>query len=175
LVASARHRVLGWFASISHPRIINEADLMNPTVLIAVADAEVSGVYRKFIAARGYETETAGDGLDCLAKLRRATPAVIVLDLELCWGGGDGVLAWLREQETPSSAAVILTAKADAAADTAALIKPPVVQSLFKPFALNDLLESIHAAVARVQAAARWSGGESLLYGTSSRMTETSS
>jgi hypothetical protein len=41
--------------------------------------------------------ETASDGLDCLKKLRRATPAALVLDLKLHWGGGDGVLAWLRE------------------------------------------------------------------------------
>ena len=71
---------------------------MKQRLLIADRDAELCELYRMFLTERGYEVETSTDGLDCLAKLRHVTPAVLVLDLELLWGGGDGVLAWLREE-----------------------------------------------------------------------------
>ena len=44
------------------------------------------------MADLGYEPETACDALDCLAKLRRSNPALLVLDVGLLWGGADGVL-----------------------------------------------------------------------------------
>jgi DNA-binding response OmpR family regulator len=85
---------------------------MKCTLLIAEGDAELCEVYRRFFTERGYEVETASDGLDCLAKLRRATPAALVLDRELRWGGGDGVLAWLREQSEAFTLPVVLTTTA---------------------------------------------------------------
>jgi DNA-binding response OmpR family regulator len=122
---------------------------MKPKLLIAVGDAELCDLYRRFLAASGYEVETASDGLGCLEKLRREVPAVLVLDWELRWGGGDGVLAWLREQNTPSVPLVVLTATAGYSLDGATDITPPVVQFLPKPFSLTDLLDSVRAAVAQ--------------------------
>src|SRR5215472_6746841 len=122
---------------------------MKPTLLIADTDAELCDFYQKFLTARGYEVETASDGLDCLAKLRRATPAAVVLDLELHWGGGDGVLAWLREERAASGIAVILTATAGRPADLNEIIEPPVTGFLLKPFPLKALLERIRSAIAQ--------------------------
>jgi DNA-binding response OmpR family regulator len=85
---------------------------MKPTLLFAESDAELRDAYRQFLTGRGYDGETAADGLDCLEKLRRVTPAVLVLDRGLRWGGADGVLAWLREQSATSEVSVVLTATA---------------------------------------------------------------
>jgi DNA-binding NtrC family response regulator len=126
---------------------------MKPSLLIADGDAELRDVYRKFITERGYQVETASDGLDCLAKLRRAKSAALLLDLDLRWGGGDGVLARLREEEALSGIPVILTATAGYRVEGSEVIGPPVVQFLPKPFGLTVLLESIGAAVAKGQAA----------------------
>jgi DNA-binding response OmpR family regulator len=128
---------------------------MNQTLLIADGDAELCGVYQRFITARGYRVETASDGLDCLAKLRRATPAAVLLDLDLRWGGGDGVLAWLRAEKAASGVAVILTAKAGCPRDVTDVIEPPVVRFLRKPLALPVLLESVRSAIAKGQEAAK--------------------
>ena len=108
-----------------------------------------ASVYRRFLTERGYEVETSTDGLDCLAKLRQVTPAVLVLDLELLWGGGDGVLAWLREESPAPRIPVLLTATAADPPDMAEFNEPPVVDYLPKPFALAGLLESIRSAVAK--------------------------
>ena len=122
---------------------------MKQHLLIANSDAVLCEVYRRFLADRGYEVEASTNGLDCVAKLRRLPPAVLVLDLELLWGGGDGVLAWLREQSPAPGIPVLLTATAADPADLAEYHKPPVVDCLPRPFALAGLLESIRSAAAR--------------------------
>jgi DNA-binding response OmpR family regulator len=121
---------------------------MKPTLLIADGDAELCDLYRTFIAARGYRVETASDGLDCLAKLRQATPAAVMLDGELPWGGSDGVLAWLREERATSDVAVILTATAWPPRGVTQGFEPPVTGILLKPFPLTVLLERVRSAVA---------------------------
>jgi two-component system phosphate regulon response regulator OmpR len=121
---------------------------MKQTLLIADGDAELCYLYRRFFTERGYEVKTSSDGLDCLEKLRRVEPAVLVLDLELRWGGGDGVLAWLREQSPAPGMPVVLTATAGNPLDMAEFKDPPVVDYLPKPFALTALLESIRSTVA---------------------------
>jgi CheY-like chemotaxis protein len=83
---------------------------MKSTLLIADGDAELCHILQRFLGKCGYDGATASDGLDCLEKLRQERPAVLVLDLGLRWGGGDGVLAWLREETVVSGVAVVLTA-----------------------------------------------------------------
>jgi two-component system response regulator MprA len=121
---------------------------LKPNLLIAEGDAELCDVYRRFLAWTGYDVETASDGLDCLEKLRRLRPAVLVLDRGLRWGGADGVLAWLREERTVSGVAVVLTDSAGPLPEDAEGIEPPVVRFLSKPFALMALLETVRAALA---------------------------
>ena len=122
---------------------------MKQTLLIADGDAELCDLCRRFLTARGYDVETSLDGLDCLEKLRRLEPAVLVLDPELLWGGGDGVLAWLREESLMPGIPVILTATAGYPQDFAEFTEPPVVDYLPKPFALTALLEKVRSAVAK--------------------------
>jgi DNA-binding response OmpR family regulator len=122
---------------------------MKPTVLIAESDAELRDACRRFLTGRGYDVETAADGLDCLEKLRRVTPVVLVLDRGLRWGGADGVLAWLREGGATSEVSVVLTATAGNPPDVAGDIEPPVVAFLTKPLGLAALLESVRGLMAR--------------------------
>jgi DNA-binding response OmpR family regulator len=122
---------------------------MNQTLLIADGDVELCDVDRKFLASEGFDLETASDGLDCVEKLRRVPPAVLVLALELRWGGGDGVLAWLREQGADSGVSVILTYTAGNPPHLAAFAEPPVVDHLCKPFDLSALLQRVRSVVTR--------------------------
>jgi len=118
------------------------------TLLIADGNAEWCNLCRQFLTKRGYEVETSSDGLDCLRKLRRLTPAAFVLDLELPWGGGDGILAWLREENPAHGVPVILTGTAGYSQPFAIFVEPPVVDYFPKRFGLIALLEKVRSAVA---------------------------
>jgi DNA-binding response OmpR family regulator len=119
--------------------------VMKPVILITNGSAELCRIWCYFLAKRGYEAETAADALDCLAKLRRLKPAVLVLDLDLRWGGSGGVLACLREDSQMPWVPVVLTAAAGSTELPSELLQPPVVQCLHKPFSLTALLESVHS------------------------------
>jgi DNA-binding NtrC family response regulator len=119
---------------------------MSSSLLIAEGDTELCEFYQMFLRKRGYEVETASDGLDCLKKLRQLQPAVLVLDLELRWGGGDGVVACMRQEHVQPTVPVILTATAGSPPPVA---EPPVVKFLPKPFPMTTLLDSVRAAIAQ--------------------------
>ena len=121
---------------------------MSPLLLIAEGDAELRTACQQFLARCRYHVETAADGLECLEKLRRLRPPVLVLDRELRWGGGDGVLAWLREHGDAAGVSVVLTATGGCSLDIFGDIRPPVVKLLLKPFTLTALVEDVRAAVA---------------------------
>jgi DNA-binding NtrC family response regulator len=122
---------------------------MKPILLIADGDAGSRELYQGYLSEHGYLVETASNGVDCLGKLRRVRPAVLVLDLGLRWGGGDGVIALLRENGLESEVAVVLTAAGDSFRDAVPAVEPPVVQFLPKPFALTILLNAVRAVVAQ--------------------------
>jgi DNA-binding response OmpR family regulator len=120
---------------------------MKPTLLIADGDAALRALFDVYLTECGYEVGTASDGVDCLEKLRRSPPNVLVLDRGLAWGGGDGVLAWLREERAASGLPVVLTVAAGRPADVEDP-RPPVVRLLRKPFGLTTLLAAVNAAFA---------------------------
>ncbi|MTV78206.1 response regulator, partial [Streptococcus pneumoniae] len=70
---------------------------MHLDVVIADQDVELAELYCRFLAENGFSAKTAGDGLECLRKVRRHAPDVLILDCELPWGDAEGVLACLRE------------------------------------------------------------------------------
>lgn len=129
---------------------------MEPIVLLAEGKPELCAIYRQVLHEGGYQVETASDGLDCLSQLKRLEPAVLVLDLDLRWGGGDGILAWLREQDPTHTLPVILTTGALPPGRTspsalARQIEPPVLCCLRKPFPLIELLKCVRSALASRQ------------------------
>lgn len=70
---------------------------MHHTVLIADGDEPRLYSCMRFLSHRGYEIQTATGGVECLAKLRGGSPDILILDMEIPWGGGAGVLAALRQ------------------------------------------------------------------------------
>lgn len=125
--------------------------MMNNRLLLANPDIEWRELNHRFLVALGYEVETSTDGLDCLAKLRRSAPAMLVLDLDLLWGGGNGVLAWLREESTAPRIPVLLMGLADAGPNRERFNESPVVEYLPKPVGPFRLLESIRSAFVRAE------------------------
>jgi carbon storage regulator CsrA len=67
-------------------------------ILIADSDVFLMASYREQLGAQGATVATAANALACIEKLREFTPDVLVLEPELHWGGGDGVLALMQEE-----------------------------------------------------------------------------
>jgi CheY-like chemotaxis protein len=112
---------------------------MNASLLIAESDTALLDVVTQFFHRRGYTVDTATGGLECLNKLRRRPYLVLVLDRDLPWGGGEGVLAVMRDEPNLAGVPVILTCNAACPAPA----PPPVTAVLSKPFSLNGLLQSV--------------------------------
>jgi DNA-binding response OmpR family regulator len=118
---------------------------MNQTLLVADGDTESCKEYQRFLKTVGYRVETASNDRDCLEKLRSFRPAVLVLDLELPRGGGDGVFAWLQEENLISEIPLVLTATGRTTVDVRDFFERPIVNFLPKPFTLAALLEKVRA------------------------------
>ncbi len=64
---------------------------------MADPDESLHPVYREPLSRDGFEVVTALSGLECVSRLRERVPDVLVLEPQLPWGGGDGVLAMMGE------------------------------------------------------------------------------
>ncbi len=69
-----------------------------PYLLLAMRSSHSRYNFELELARQGFQVVTAADGLSSLAVLRRITPAVVILEPELTWGGGEGVLAVMRSE-----------------------------------------------------------------------------
>jgi response regulator RpfG family c-di-GMP phosphodiesterase len=65
-------------------------------VLIADPDEGLLEDYRGHLREE-FELATATNGVECLARLRERAPDVLVLEPQLPWGGGEGVLAVMHQ------------------------------------------------------------------------------
>jgi DNA-binding response OmpR family regulator len=81
-------------------------------VLITDSDSSLLNIYGEFLRRAGFEVATASDGLECMRKLRVWDPDVVVLELDIPWGGGVGVLDLIRHSvELPDIPVVVLTSR----------------------------------------------------------------
>ncbi|HEY3965753.1 MAG TPA: response regulator [Planctomycetaceae bacterium] len=79
------------------------------SILIAVPDPVLMAEYRTALLYAGYPVGLAADGIQCLRRIREFRPGLIVLDVDLLWGGADGVMDVLQDEpaEPPRSVLVI--------------------------------------------------------------------
>ena len=71
---------------------------------MADPDESLHVAYRKHLSQEGFEVVAVFSGLECIGRLGERAPDVLVLEPQLPWGGGDGVLA--RMGEIPALAIV---------------------------------------------------------------------
>ncbi len=119
-----------------------------PTVLVADADSDLCDLYRLFFSRHGWQVRSSGGGVECLAQLRQASPRFLILDMQLLWGGADGLLEVMRDDPELASVPVVLTSTAAFPESLSGQASPPVVQALGKPFSLTALLEELEKVTA---------------------------
>jgi len=96
------------------PHHVSDADveggdrILAARILLADPDEFVAAAYAECLRQRGATVATASTGLECLEKLQDFHPHVLVLEPELLWGGGEGVLAVINEQPDLRPAFVVL-------------------------------------------------------------------
>jgi DNA-binding NtrC family response regulator len=68
---------------------------MHDEFLIVDRDPLIRECCRKCLQARGYRVSVAADGLQCLEQLRKNPPDILVLDPDVLWGGGEGIIDYV--------------------------------------------------------------------------------
>ena len=134
---------------ISGEQMINREmeEFMGPRLLIADADAAWLNICERGLCDSGFTVETAQNGLACLAQLQRdPQPDVLVLELDMPWGGGDGVLGVLREEARLLDHKVVIVTGRAPPDVLSARTGIPISCCLRKPFHLDDLLNSVGGA-----------------------------
>ena len=121
------------------------ADPKDRRILIVEDDEDVCGLFESLARREGFQVETAPDGLDALAKIRRQAPDLVVLDLMLPLFGGYETLKRMQEGEG-SKVPVIVVSGRYTDPPTVALIRGEanVVEFIEKPVPPGVLADSLH-------------------------------
>ncbi len=117
-------------------------------VRVLMADPDRAPACRELLLREGFELRTAVSGLECVARMREQAPDVLVLEPQIPWGGGDGVLAIMGE--VPRLAAVpvmVLTACRDPRVLNR-VARFPISDYHLKPIAPERLAERLRTLLA---------------------------
>jgi CheY-like chemotaxis protein len=123
---------------------------MARTLLVADRDRDFSELLHTFLSDRGFQVNTALSGIDCVDKMRRLKPDAVVLDLDLLWGGADGVIDWMREQS--SDIPVIVTATSNAVEN----VRFPIIKLLPNRFRWPSCCVTFMSPWKRVMRPSNW-------------------
>ena len=119
---------------------------MEPTLLIAEHDPELTGLYQEYLVRFGYRILTASSGVECLSIIRNESPSAFVTSVDLPWGGTDGLLDYLREESRQHRVPSVILTGCTADENVAELREEPCVfRYLRKPFLMVKLLECVRA------------------------------
>jgi chemosensory pili system protein ChpA (sensor histidine kinase/response regulator) len=117
------------------------------TVMLTDPDDALLTVHTQLLKQHFYDVKTAKDGLECVSRLRESRPDVLVLHRELRWGGGEGVLTWMRDHSDMLTIPVVLVTSETPASVFPQLTVAPVVRCLHSPYAFTVLLDAVRAAI----------------------------
>lgn len=117
------------------------------TRILVVEDEEgIADFLRRGLILTGYEVDVAPDGESALSRAREQMPDLVILDLML--PGLDGVEVCRRLRAASDVPIVVLTAR-DAVSDKVQGLDAGADDYLTKPFAFDELLARVRAALRR--------------------------
>jgi DNA-binding response OmpR family regulator len=121
-----------------------------PLVLVVEDEKDIARFIELELAAEGYQTEVAYDGVTGLSKFREVNPDLLILDLML--PVLDGLEVARRVRKTSNTPIIILTAK-DSINDKVEGLDAGADDYLIKPFSIEELLARVRAHLRRVNPA----------------------
>jgi DNA-binding response OmpR family regulator len=117
-------------------------------VLMADPDESLQPEYREALLQEGFELVTAVNGLDCIARMRECVPDVLVMEPQLPWGGGDGVLAVMGEVPLFATVPVMVLTSCRDSRTLEAVARFPVSDYHIKPLAPDRLVGRLRTILA---------------------------
>ncbi len=136
-----------YYWSQLYQRIIPTAIGGGMTRILVVEDEEgIADFLRRGLILSGYEVDVAYDGESALSRAREQMPDLVILDLML--PGLDGVEVCRRLRAASDVPIVVLTAR-DAVSDKVQGLDAGADDYLTKPFAFDELLARVRAALRR--------------------------
>ncbi len=118
-----------------------------PRVLVVDDEAMLADLLSQALRHEGWETATAKDGLDALAKATSFQPDVVILDVQMPRMDGLETLERLPARD-PELPVLFLTAR-DAVADRVQGLRAGADDYVTKPFRLAELLARVRALLRR--------------------------
>jgi DNA-binding response OmpR family regulator len=113
-------------------------------VLLAIADGALLEAYRDSLTTDGFTVATAADALECVSRLRGCRPDVLVLDPDLPWGGGEGVMAMTYEDPDVPFVPVLALAAQPHPGGWSRVGAFPVADYQVRPLEATALAERLH-------------------------------
>ena len=119
-------------------------------ILIIEDDANIRKLISVNLLARGYEVIEAEDGLQGLARLRDAAPAILLLDIKLPDLSGWEVLKIMTDDPAyhPVPVIIITASLGSSNADNPAYQNKYLRKILKKPISIQQLTEEVKEALA---------------------------
>jgi DNA-binding response OmpR family regulator len=115
---------------------------------MADPDESLQPVYRWPLLQEGFELTTAASGLECVARMRERAPDLLVLEPQLPWGGGEGILAIMGEVPALANVPVMVLTSCRDPHLLEAVARFPVSDYQLKPLAPNRLAARLRSILA---------------------------
>jgi DNA-binding response OmpR family regulator len=127
---------------LQHPQL-EQCDLSGVRVLLADPDEQALECYERYLAECGAAVARATGGVDCITQLQSFRPHVLVLEPELPWGSGSGVISWmLEDSELPTTPVIVVTAGRDLE-QLRQILQFPLYDLVVKPLPERQLAKKI--------------------------------
>ena len=116
-----------------------------PLILVADDDSQLRGWLRSILEDKGYQVEEVVDGSEALAFLKRAEPALVVLDLFMPNMDGAEVLLYLRSSDRPIKVLAISGHIVDDYDLSQTAIVLGAHAAMGKPFSAKEFLQRVES------------------------------
>ncbi|HLY66721.1 MAG TPA: response regulator [Chloroflexota bacterium] len=122
--------------------------LMSKKILIVDDDPEIVRLISELLRDEGYDIEAVTQSLRVYDRAKESRPDLILLDIMMPYlDGWDELKLFNLDEELRNIPVIIITADRNAFKGVDNAAQYGVVDHLFKPFELNDLLAKIQTAL----------------------------